>query len=167
MTDQSLIDRVALALVQQMLSLSGQIKGKHYTDEPRAFVVAVRGEDRRVGYEEAEALSPHWQSMAEAAIVAMTSGTDEQPEVGVLGTTSCNECHSVFQGKIPIPCPACIQLREVRLMIAAREVGDVELIECSNCKAVYRLSRAQRTSFHCPNCKRPDGLSRKVGISRS
>ena len=39
MIDQSLIDRVALALVRQMLLLSGQIKGKHYTDEPRAFVV--------------------------------------------------------------------------------------------------------------------------------
>lgn len=98
MIDQSLIDRVALALVRQMLLLSGQIKGKHYTDEPRAFVVEVRGEDRRVGYEEAEALSPHWQSMAEASIGAMTPGNDEQPEMGVLGTTSCNKCHAVLRG---------------------------------------------------------------------
>lgn len=120
MIDQSFIDRVALALVKQMLSLDGQIKGKHYTDDLHAVVINVRGEERIVGYEESLASSPHWQSMAEAAI-------------GVMGDGS---------------------------------VG-VELVECSNCHAAYQLSRVQRTSFHCPNCKSPDGLLRKAGVSKS
>ena len=43
----------------------------------------------------------------------------------------------------------------------------VVLMECSSCHAAYQLNRVQRTSFHCPNCKNPDGLLRKAGVSKS
>ena len=121
MIDPARIDRMALALVRRSLSLNGMIKGRDYTAEPHPFVIAVRGEERRVGFEEVEAFSPYWQSMAEAALGDMMTGNDEQPEVGVLGTTICNKCHSVFQGKIPIPCPACRQLDEIGALISGWE----------------------------------------------
>jgi predicted YcjX-like family ATPase len=120
---QALIDRVALALVRRMLTLSGQIKGKHYTDEPHPFVVTVRGEEKTVGYEEALALSPHWRSMAEASIEAMTEDRirgDECKVKGLLGAGSrtCSKCHAVFPGDVPDPCPACAQIAEIGKMIA-------------------------------------------------
>ena len=46
-------------------------------------------------------------------------------------------------------------------------LAGVELMECSSCHAAYQLNRVQRTSFHCPNCKNPDGLLRKAGVSKS
>jgi hypothetical protein len=98
---QSLVDRVALALVQRMLLLSGEIKGKSYTDEPHPFVVTVRGEEKTVGYEEALALSPYWQSMAEASIEAMTEDRIRGDECKVkwllgAGSRTCCKCHAVF-----------------------------------------------------------------------
>ena len=123
MSRQALIDKVALALVRRMLSLSGQIKGKHYTDEPHPFVVTVRGEEKTVGHEEALALSPHWQSMAEASIEAMTEDRIRGDECKVkwlpgAGSRTCGKCHAVFPGDVPDPCPACAQIAEVGKMIA-------------------------------------------------
>ena len=123
MTRQDIVDRVALGLVRRMLSLSGQIRGKHYTNEPHAFVVTVRGEERRVtkliGYEEAEALSPYWQSMAEAALeVVDGSQASVSPVRFLLESTACNKCHAIFPGDVPDPCPACRLISEVGKMIA-------------------------------------------------
>jgi len=119
---QSLIDRVALALVWRMLSLSGQIKGKHYTDESHPFVVTVRGEEKTVGYEEALATSPHWQSMAEAALEELTDERIAGLHVNFIewaGSRSCSKCHAIFPGDVPDPCPSCTQITEAGKMIAA------------------------------------------------
>ena len=112
MTDQSLIDRVALALARKFLLLSGEILGKHCDADP-AF-----------DYEGHLARSEPWQSMAKAAIGVMEEKRGEG-------------------------------------------VAEEELVACCCCHAVYRLNRVQRESFHCPSCKRHDGLLRKAGVSRS
>jgi len=160
-----LIDQVALALVRQMLLLAGQIKGKDYSADP--------GFD----YEGELSRDDYWQLMAEAAVGAMEGeigGAGEQcapltikRTLSVLGTRVCNECHAVFDERVwqeNFPCPACRQIAETRAMIAekAGESVGVELVSCSRCHSVYRLDRVQRTSFHCPACKQPDGLLRKV-----
>ena len=119
MTRQDIIDRVALGLVRRMLSLSGQIRGKHYTDDPHAFVVMVRGEERIVGYEESLSLTSHWQSMAEAALeVVDGSQASVSPVRFLLESTACNKCHAIFPGDVPDPCPACRLISEVGKMIA-------------------------------------------------
>lgn len=119
MTRQDFIDRVALGLVRRMLSLSGQIRGKHYTDDPHAFVVMVRGEERIVGYEESLSLTSYWQSMAEAALeVVDGSQASVSPVRFLLESTACNKCHAIFPGDVPDPCPACRLISEVGKMIA-------------------------------------------------